>query len=155
MNFQRQTTSASSPVAVASVRIAGCRSCGSAHLVQVLNLGPIPLANRLLSPGESDADELRFPLELAFCRECGLAQITETLAPEILFRQYPYFSSFSDELLEHSRRHVAELSETRRLGPRSLVVELASNDGYLLQYFVAAGVQVLCVTPTPNVAVLA
>ena len=140
---------------VHSTRIDGCRSCGSAGLAPVLDLGPVPLANRLLRREELELPEPRVPLELVVCSTCGLAQINETVDPAVLFRQYPYCSSFSDEVLEHSRRHVEDLLRTRRLGPESLVLEIASNDGYLLQYFVAAGVPVLGVEPALNVAEIA
>src|SRR5262249_23083845 len=126
-----------------------------ADLVSILDLGPMPLANRLLRPGDSFDDEPRFPLALVFCPACSLLQISETVAPEILFRQYPYCSSFSDEVLQHSARHAASLVEKRQLDHRHLVVELASNDGYLLQYFVHAGVPVLGIEPALNVAEIA
>ena len=152
MPFQPQPLSAAAPV---SQRIDRCRSCGSSHLSLVLDLGALPLANRLLGPDDNDADEPYVPLTLVFCSDCSLVQITDTVAPEILFRQYPYCSSFSDEVLSLSKRHAESLVASRRLQPSSLVVELASNDGYLLQYFVAAGIPVLGVEPAVNVAAIA
>src|ERR1041384_662706 len=120
-----------------------CRSCGGKNLKLVLSLGQTPLANSLLTTEQLDQPEPKFPLELAFCHDCTLVQITETVPPEILFRDYLYFSSFSDAMLAHARNTADELIASRKLGPQSLVVEIASNDGYLLQYFKAAGVQVL------------
>ena len=126
-------------------RIDGCRSCGHQDLSQVLDLGLSPLADRLTSAGHLDEPEPRFPLEVAFCPSCGLLQITETVDPDVLFCQdYPYYSSFSDELVRHSRTNVLELIEARGLGADHLVIELASNDGYLLKHYLAR----LCLRPT-------
>ncbi|HZS38698.1 MAG TPA: class I SAM-dependent methyltransferase [Polyangia bacterium] len=136
-------------------RIDACRACGGAQLDAIVDLGATPLANRLLAREELAEPEPRVPLVLVFCPACSLVQITETVAPEILFREYFYFSSFSNELLEHSRAHAEELRARRRLGPSSLVVEVASNDGYLLRWFVEAGVPVLGVEPARNIAEVA
>jgi SAM-dependent methyltransferase len=131
-----------------------CRSCGSADLVTVLPLGSVPLADALLD--QADAPEDRYPLTLAFCLECSLVQILETVPADVLFgADYPYFSSFSDELLRHSREHVESLIESRDLDPDALVVEIASNDGYLLRHFVEKGVPVLGIDPTPGPAAAA
>ncbi len=127
---------------------ATCRSCGASELTTFLSLGAMPLADGLLKPEDLDAFEPRFPLDVALCRGCSLVQILETVPPEVLFcRDYPYFSSFSETLLAHSRRNVEALVASRGLGPKSLAVELASNDGYLLQYFVKRGVPVLGIDP--------
>jgi hypothetical protein len=92
-------------------------------------------------------------LEVVFCPQCTLVQIRETVAPEVLFASdYPYFSSFSNYLLEHSRRNVEELIRMRGIGPKSFVVELASNDGYLLRNYVEAGIPVLGIDPVSGVA---
>lgn len=115
--------------------INGCRSCGNPDLTQVLDLGSSPVADRLLSADRLSEPEPRFPLEVVFCQQCSLLQIRETVDPEILFCQdYPYYSSFSDELVRHSRANVLELIASRQLGPESRVIELASNDGYLLRH---------------------
>jgi len=125
-----------------------CRSCGSAALTPLLALGRTPLADRLLTAAELDAPGITVPLTLALCGACSLVQISETVPPEILFgADYPYFSSVSSTLLEHSRRHARELIERRRLGAGSLVVEIASNDGYMLKNFVARGIPVLGIDP--------
>jgi hypothetical protein len=129
-----------------------CRSCGAAGLDLVLSLGSTPLANSLLRPEDLDKPEPRYPLDLVFCAECTLVQITETVPPEQLFREYLYFSSFSDTMLAHSRQLVSQLVTERRLGPGSLAMEIASNDGYLLQYYKQAGIPVLGIEPAQNIA---
>lgn len=132
--------------------MASCRSCGGAPLEPVLNLGATPLANALLNADELDRPEPRFPLELALCRGCSLVQILETVPPERLFREYLYFSSFSETMLRHAQESARDLVAARGLGPASLVVEIASNDGYLLQYFQQRGIPVLGIEPARNVA---
>jgi SAM-dependent methyltransferase len=132
-----------------------CRSCGSAPLKTVLALGDMPLANALLDERRLAAPEPRFPLTLTFCSACSLAQLRESVSPAVLFSDYPYFSSFSDTMVAHAHAMADELVLTRRLGPQSLVVEVASNDGYLLQFFRAAGVPVLGIEPASNVAQVA
>lgn len=125
-----------------------CRSCGSKNFEVFLDLGSMPLADRMLMPRQLEEAEPYFPLEVAFCHDCALVQITETVAPEILFdADYPYFSSVSEYLLKHSRENALELIEARKLGPDSLAAEIASNDGYLLKNFVEAGVPVLGIDP--------
>ena len=136
-------------------RITGCRACGSARLVEVLSLGATPLANALLTDEQLTRPERRFPLDLAFCADCSLVQITETVSPEELFSEYLYFSSFSETMLRHSRAIVERLVAERELGPESLAMEVASNDGYLLQYYKQLGVPVLGIEPATNIAVVA
>ncbi len=133
-------------------RIAACRSCRASGLATVLSLGETPLANSLLREEDLGRDEPRYPLDLAFCPACSLVQITETVPPEILFRDYLYFSSFSDTMLRHAEELTARLVSERGLGAGSLAVEVASNDGYLLQYYKRAGVPVLGIEPARNVA---
>ena len=132
--------------------ISRCRACGSPQLEVVLSLGNTPLANSFLSESELRAPEPTYPLDLAFCASCTLLQITETVPPEQLFREYLYFSSFSDTMLEHAQRLVERLVPARRLDGTSLVVEVASNDGYLLQYYTRKGIPVLGIEPARNVA---
>jgi SAM-dependent methyltransferase len=112
----------------------------------------MPLANGLLGAKDLDRPEPRYPLAVAFCPRCFLAQITDTVAPEALFREYAYFSSVSDAMVEHSRTIVNRLIDQLRLDGRSLAIELASNDGYLLQHYVARGVPVLGIDPARNIA---
>jgi SAM-dependent methyltransferase len=129
-----------------------CRSCGSARLKRVLSLGRTPLANSLLTSDQLRQPEETFPLELVFCADCSLVQITETVSPEKLFREYLYFSSFSDTVLENARQLASALTARCRLNAESLVVELASNDGYLLKNYVQKGIPVLGIEPALNVA---
>jgi SAM-dependent methyltransferase len=135
--------------------ISACRLCGSPRLFQFLSLGSQPLANAVLDPKDVGKPETRYPIDVVLCEECTGVQITETISPDILFRDYIYFSSFSDTMLKHAEEEATELRTKRRLGPDSLVVEIASNDGYLLKHFVAAGVPVLGVEPARNIAKVA
>jgi SAM-dependent methyltransferase len=121
----------------------------------VLDLGATPLANGLLRPGGVPDPEPRFPLVLAVCPACGLAQLTVTVPPEEMFAVYPYFSSFSETMLRESRALAGRLVATRGLGAGSLVVEVASNDGYLLKNYVDRGIPVLGIEPAANVAAVA
>ncbi len=139
-------------------RETACRGCGSPDgtpLVPVLDLGLSPLANRLPLPDQLGEDEPKFPLDLVFCPRCTLLQITETVPPDVLFRDYLYFSSTSDAMVEHVRKSAEKLIEARKLGPDSLVVEAASNDGYMLQAFTRRGVPVLGIEPARNIAKVA
>ena len=134
----------------------GCRSCGSWDLKPFLSLGNVPLPDNLVHPDRVDDHEPRFPLDVAFCPECTLVQILADVPPEQLFvDNYLYFSSFSEGLLRHAREHAGALIERKGLGMGSFVVELASNDGYLLRNFVDSGVRVLGVDPAPEQAAAA
>src|SRR5262249_12003224 len=110
-----------------------CRACASRALAKILSLGTQPLANALLERADAPP-EARSPLELVFCESCSLVQITETVPPETLFRDYVYFSSFSDTMVEHAQKLAQRLVDARELTKKSLVLEVASNDGYLLQH---------------------
>jgi SAM-dependent methyltransferase len=130
-----------------------CRSCRSEGLRPFLSLGKTPLADALVRPEDVGAIEARYPLDVAFCPHCSLVQILEEVPPDRLFvDNYLYFSSFSDELLAHARRHAEALVASQGLGSSSLVVELASNDGYLLKNFAERGIPVLGVDPAPDQA---
>jgi len=130
-----------------------CRSCGSERLEPVLDLGSTPLADRLIAQAQLGESEPTYPLAVVFCPDCGLVQIRETVPPEVLFcEDYPYFSSFSDALLRHSRANVLELVADRALSPDSLAVELASNDGYLLKNYLEQGIPVLGIDPAEGPA---
>jgi hypothetical protein len=129
-----------------------CRACGSAGLARLLDLGKVPLANALLSLEELSRPEPRFPLTLAFCPACCLVQIEQTVDPAVLFRDYFYLSSFSTTMLEHAADEARHLAERCSLNERSLVVEIASNDGYLLKNFVSRGIPVLGIEPARNIA---
>lgn len=132
-----------------------CRSCGSRDVETVLSLGRTPLANALLTLEQLKEPEETFPLDLVFCPRCTLVQITETVPPEKLFRNYFYLSSFSDTTLKSARECAAQLIHRMRLGPQSKVVEVASNDGYLLKNYVEKGIPVLGVEPAQNIAKVA
>jgi SAM-dependent methyltransferase len=125
-----------------------CRICNSPDIHPVLSLGTTPLADAFRRKEQLSNDEPKFPLTAAFCPRCGLLQLLETVPPEVLFCQdYPYYSSFSPALLRHSRENALNLIDSRHLSDSSLVVELASNDGYLLKNFVEHGIPVLGVDP--------
>jgi SAM-dependent methyltransferase len=132
-----------------------CRACASSDGELVLDLGLQPLANNLLRAEDLGKPEPRFPLRLAVCHRCWLLQIVDLVPPVALFSEYLYFSSFSDAMLRHAKaateRYVAEFG----LGADSFVVEVASNDGYLLQNFVARGVPCLGIEPAANIAAVA
>jgi len=130
-----------------------CRSCDvGGGLIKILDLGNLPLANSLLSEADLAIAEPRFPLVLAFCPSCSLLQITHEVPPEVLFRNYVYFSSVSESMVLHAKSLVDKLVRMRGLHRGSFVVELASNDGYLLQHYLPHGVPVLGVEPAVNVA---
>lgn len=136
--------------------VATCRSCKRPGLRAFLSLGKTPLANGLISPERLEAEEPSFPLDVGFCPHCSLVQILEEVPADAIFNEdYPYYSSFSDDLLRHSREHVHRLVAQRQLGSESLVVEIASNDGYLLTNVVEAGVKALGIEPTPGPAAAA
>ncbi|MCA8959918.1 MAG: class I SAM-dependent methyltransferase [Planctomycetes bacterium] len=125
-----------------------CRICDSPDLEVFLKLGDLPHSDGLIRPEDLDKPEPRYPLDVAFCRECSLVQILKTVPPEELFGDdYPYFSSFSDALLEHSRKNVEAIIAQRNVSSDQLVIELASNDGYLLQFYQKQGIPVLGIDP--------
>jgi len=118
----------------------------------ILTLGKLPLANALLKEKDLAGEEKKYPLELVFCPECSLLQITETVDPQLLFGEYLYFSSFSETMLKHAEALTDKLIERQRLSEHNLVVEVASNDGYLLQYFKKKKIPVLGIEPARNIA---
>jgi SAM-dependent methyltransferase len=125
-----------------------CRSCAHPHLEPILSFGRTPLADRLLTREQLDQPELTAPLDLVFCPPCSLVQITESVSPDILFcEDYPYFSSVSPALLQHTRENAQELIALRKLDTSSLVLELASNDGYMLKNFIEHQIPVLGIDP--------
>lgn len=132
-----------------------CRSCGHVELQTVLSLGRMPLANALLTEEQLAQPEETFPLELAFCSACTLIQLTESVSPYKLFRDYVYFSSFSDTMLRHAEALSTFLIGFKHLDAASLVLEVASNDGYLLGNYKRSGVPVLGIEPAANIAKVA
>ena len=137
--------------------ITSCRACGKAGLLPVLDLGRTPLANALPTADDlaKGVKEETFPLDLVFCPTCSLLQITETVDPEVLFKNYLYFSSFSDQMVRHAESIADRLVKSENLGKDSLACEIASNDGYLLQHYKKRGVPVLGIEPAENVAKVA
>jgi SAM-dependent methyltransferase len=133
-------------------RRALCRSCGAELRHSVVDLGLQPLANAYLTTEELGRREPRYPLHPYVCDRCWLMQLEEVTTPQELFSEYAYFSSYSDSWLEHARRYAEEMIERLGLGPQSLVVEVASNDGYLLRNFRERDVPVLGIEPARNVA---
>ncbi len=133
-------------------RLLTCRSCGASRLELVLSLGETPLANALLTREELNRPERRYPLDLAFCPACTLVQITETVPPAELFGNYLYFSSFSDTMLDRAQGLAQRLAAERALMDRSLVIEIASNDGYLLKFYQRMGIPVLGIEPAENIS---
>jgi SAM-dependent methyltransferase len=129
-----------------------CKSCGSEQGMLVLDLGLQPLANNLLRPEDLAKPEPKFPLRLALCQSCWLLQITDLIPPVQLFSEYLYFSSFSDVMLRHAKDAAARYTREFSLGPKSLAIEIASNDGYCLQNFKTAGVPSLGIEPAKNIA---
>jgi SAM-dependent methyltransferase len=136
-----------------SWKIENCRACGSRELSLVLDLGTTPLADALVRADQLQEPEITAPLEVVFCSDCSLLQINQSVPPEILFcRDYPYYSSVSKALLEHFGKSANRLIESRQLGPDSLVVEAASNDGYMLRNFAGRNIPVLGIDPAEGPA---
>ena len=129
-----------------------CRGCGNSRLVSILSLGDMPLANAMTHSRTTTEWDRKYPLSLAFCPDCTLLQIRETVSPRILFDEYLYYSSYSDTMLSHAARLAEGLIARCHLTGQSKVLEIGSNDGYLLQYFMRAGIPSLGVEPARNVA---
>lgn len=129
-----------------------CRFCGASADHIFADLGMSPLCESYLSPEQLNEMEPFYPLRVHVCPRCFLVQLGEYVTPEHIFSEYAYFSSFSTTWVEHARRYTQMMRERFGLDAGSLVVEIASNDGYLLQHFVAAGVPVLGIEPAANVA---
>ncbi|MDL9947978.1 class I SAM-dependent methyltransferase [Gordonia sp. ABSL11-1] len=132
-----------------------CRLCGSARLRSVVDLGATPPCERFLTEAELDTMEPTFPLHLRVCEDCLLLQIPALITPEDTFTEYAYFSSYSDSWVAHARTFVDTATERVGLDPDSFVVEVASNDGYLLQHVIADGVRCLGIEPSVNVGAAA
>ena len=127
-----------------------CRACGTPLRHSVVDLGLSPPCQSVVR--DLTRGEAFYPLHAFVCAACSLVQIDAALPPDAIFSEYAYFSSYSDSWVEHARRYVEAVTERFSLGPQSHVVEVASNDGYLLQHFVAAGIPCLGVEPAANVA---
>jgi hypothetical protein len=145
------TTAANLPASMASP----CRFCSAPLRVPFADLGMSPLANSYLSPEQANAMEPFYPLRALVCERCFLVQLEEFETPQHIFGDYAYFSSYSTSWLEHARRYADRMVERFGLDGSSQVVELASNDGYLLQYFAERQIPVLGIEPAANVAKVA
>jgi len=145
-------TTSGTPLSGDSVREASCRSCGDALRFTFVDLGMSPLCETYLLPTDLDRMEPFYPLHVWVCERCFLVQLEEYVSPGEIFSDYPYFSSYSDSWLSHSKAYVEMIIDRLSLDQRSQVVEVGSNDGYLLQYFRARDVPVLGVEPAANVA---
>ena len=133
-----------------------CLVCSETSVEPFLDLGVVPLANSLLDKVPSDpAEEVREPLRVGYCHNCHAVQLLDLVPPERMFSEYVYFSSFSDAFLKHSAAYAEDLMERFGLGSDSFVLEVASNDGYLLKNLVKEGVPVLGVEPARNIAKVA
>ncbi|MBI1981572.1 MAG: class I SAM-dependent methyltransferase [Methylocystis sp.] len=130
-----------------------CRFCGAPLKHDFVDLGSTPLANSYVTADEiARGLDRSFPLHARVCDSCFLVQVDAPVSSEAIFSDYAYFSSYSDSWVEHARRYADAMIERFGLGPQSLVIEVASNDGYLLQHFIARGAPVLGVEPAANVA---
>lgn len=132
-----------------------CRFCGSPLRTTFVDLGMSPLCQTHIAPEQLNSMEPFYPLHAYLCNACFLVQLGEYVSPEAIFTEYAYFSSYADTWVNHVKNHAYDM--TRRLGldKQSSVVELASNDGYLLQFFVEQGIPVLGIEPAANVAAAA
>lgn len=130
---------------------APCLGCGSGSIEHILSLGELPLANALLNHDEPGGEEHRYPLDLVLCRSCCLVQLGQTVEPELLFTDYPYFSSQSTTMVDHARDLVERLVSQLGLSDQDLVIEIASNDGYLLQHYVSSGIPAIGIDPAETV----
>jgi hypothetical protein len=129
-----------------------CRNCGAALHHTFVDLGMSPLANSYVKPDRLNDMEPFYPLHVRVCGDCFLVQLPSIATPEEIFSEYAYFSSYSDSWLAHAKAYADEVSRRFGFNRQSLIVEIASNDGYLLQYFVAKGIPVLGIEPAQNVA---
>jgi hypothetical protein len=129
-----------------------CRFCGTPLDLTVVDLGMSPLCESILRADQIRQMEPFFPLHVFACERCYLVQLEAFVPPGEIFNEYAYFSAYSTAWVEHARRYVEMISERLALGPDDLVVELASNDGYLLQHLVGTGIPILGIDPAANVA---
>jgi len=133
----------------------GCRFCGTSFSHRVVDLGMSPLCESFLRADQLNQMEAFYPLNVWVCERCFLVQLEEYVTSEEIFSDYAYFSSFSDSWLNHARRYVDQMVDQIGLTKESKVVEIASNDGYLLQFFVERGIPALGIEPAANVAKVA
>ena len=136
-------------------RTRSCRSCGAPLERLFVDLGMSPPCEDFLTADRVHAAEMFYPLDVRICDRCLLVQLPTYLSASSIFSEYAYFSSYSDSWVEHARRLVDEAISRQGLGPKSSVVEIASNDGYLLQHVIARGIPALGVEPATNIAAAA
>jgi len=133
-----------------------CRSCGTDLMLTLVDLGLSPLANSYVPLRDAGKPEAKYPLHARVCEACWLCQVDDVVPADAIFHgDYAYFSSFSESWLAHCRSYAHKMTDALRLGRDSLVIEIASNDGYLLQYFAQEGVPVLGIEPSGNTAAAA
>lgn len=132
-----------------------CRFCSAKLTDSVADLGMSPLSNAFLTEKDMQREEIFYPLHAYVCSACRLVQLPAHESPDNIFRDYSYFSSYSDSWLDHCRNYAKTICARRQLGSHSMVVELASNDGYLLQFFKQLGIPILGIEPAGNVAAVA
>lgn len=133
-----------------------CRSCGSDNLEEIFSFGEIPLADVLLKESQLNIPQKKYPLDLIFCNNCSLLQLKDEVDPQILYvDDYPYYSSVSKTLLNHFLKSANQIIKSRDLNQDSLVIEIASNDGYMLKYFAEKNIQVLGIDPAKGPAKVA
>lgn len=130
--------------------MAACRFCGQPLSDTIIDLGASPLSNAFVPADRYKKFEIYYPLHLWFCRNCGLAQLEEFATPDNIFSEYAYFSSFSQSWLEHAKKYVNHMMSDFNLSKEAQVVEIGSNDGYLLQYFLQKGLKPLGIDPAAN-----
>jgi len=138
-----------------ATKLTACRACGAPLSTVMVDLGVTPLANSFLREADLSADEPAFPLRAVVCDACLLVQLDHVVDVGAVFTDYAYFSSFSASWVAHARRYVDAIVDRLSLGPGSQVVEIASNDGYLLKNFVARGIPCLGIEPAANIAAAA
>ena len=135
--------------------VLACRFCAAPLELTFCDLGMSPLSNAFVKPAQAQRGETFYPLHAYVCERCFLVQLEQFETPEHIFSDYVYFSSYSDSWLDHCRDYAQTMRAALGLGPHSLVIEIASNDGYLLQFFKEAGVPVLGIEPARNIAAVA
>lgn len=153
--MSREVVSAKERREGAAPRASGCRFCATPLPEPFLDLGMIPLVNSYRTPAELHRAEPFYPLRVHLCPSCRLVQLGAVVSPKEMFETYAYFSSYSESWLRHARDYCAEMTARLGLDRHHRVVEIASNDGYLLQYFVGRGIPVLGIEPARNVAAAA
>ena len=151
-NSDQQTTQLLTVHTSTAINRFSCRFCGSGLHHTFVDLGMSPLCESFLKPEQLNQMEPFYPLHVYVCDQCFLVQLGEYVSPDQIFTDYAYFSSYSDTWLQHAKNYTEKMVQRFELNPQSQVVEIASNDGYLLQYFVAQGVPVLGIEPAANVA---